>query len=226
MSAKWREQLRAGNINYADKKRLLDTGILDYSKEIAGIEKGNINLSKLTGVTPKTINQTIREDLVPAIMNGDQEKANDILELVNHVIKNETAATLINPRRGIGYIIVSPFGNKRKERGLSKQSKHIRRALTARHEINELILGQRAVKENNHSRLYLFCGSHMSPEIIIRESHDISIFSEEVKAQERTIRIYETFEFWKAGAEYGFSVPKKIAKKMMKKWSDLKKWPE
>lgn len=219
MSAKWREQLRAGNINYADKKRLLNAGILVYSKEVAGIEKGNINLSKLTGVTPKTINQTVREDLVPAIMNGNQEEANDILELINQVIEEETAATRISLRGGYNYIIVSPFYNKKIERGLSEQSKHILRTLTTRHEINELILGKRAAKEKDISRLYLFCGAHISPEVIIRESHDISVFSEELKAQQRTFRIYEIFEFRKAGAEYGCSIPKKIAKKMMKEWA-------
>ena len=214
MSAKWREQLRAGNINPTDKQRLLDTGILDYSKETLGIEKGNINLSKRIGITPKNIFRTVIEDLVPAMVKGDTRAKLDITSLLNIVIKYNTSAAKINKETKCSYIIISPYYDS-VIKGVKKENKRAARALSTRHELNETIIGQKILKKNTRS-IFLFCGSHISPEVITRESYILPMFPTEIKETIEKYRFDEKIVFHNQGVEYGYSVSRKVEKIMVK----------
>lgn len=217
MSAKWREQLRAGNINSADKKRLLDNGILNYSKEASGLEKGNAILSKKHGLFPKNLRQLVNEDLVPAIKAGDRIATGRLLKVMKSTMDNWSPAGMIGETTETSFVLYSPYFNNI-TKNLAGEALRGMKALCIRHELNEILCAQKLLLSGITHVVY-FCNSHISPEVITKESYDISMLCPEVQNKMDGYRIFENHYLKVFGASYGKTIPKKITKRLIKEFT-------
>lgn len=142
-AARWKRVLRAGGLDTGDKGRLLRSGVLDFGKEISGLERGTEELAKKRGFTIRRAGgKELKEGVRGLIKEKDPKKL------------LETAQTGLVAARGGGYAAmpaastayVSPrFSPLRAGKG-NEEAQRALEALATRHEIDELITGQEALR--------------------------------------------------------------------------------
>lgn len=139
---RWKQLLRAGELGAKEVKRLTGSGVLNYGKELAGLERGNIALQRHLG-TPA---RTIRGALAHGVKTSLKEKTPQALA------ENVFQATRTPELGGLSAFF---FGGRPslvksktffKAPGSTKEVRRATDALTLRHELDEVRSGLRQLK--------------------------------------------------------------------------------
>lgn len=142
---RWKQVLRAGGLGAEDVGRLLKGRVLDYGKEISGLERGTEAIAKKHGYT-------IRRANLGELKSGVKE----LIQKRDPTRLKQTARTGILGAQGGGGLAVGELsgptaymatGLSPVTKGLKGEARRGAEALLTRHEIDELRVAERAARK-------------------------------------------------------------------------------
>lgn len=133
--------MRAGQIGADDVARLKDRGLLNYAKEVAGLERGNKALTERLGVPVQRLRDVLKDDVIGGLKSKDSLRAAAGATDALMTPQFGGAATFMRPQgpsRIVHSTTIDPLS-----KGLKGEARRGARAVTLRHELDELALAKR-----------------------------------------------------------------------------------
>lgn len=202
---RWKDEV--GGLSPEAHQRLVDSGVLDYNRELNGLERGTENLFNAHNTVRS--NYTNPEDLGKVIYGNlkDSDYVNSLAK-VNYTSTKDLANSIAEGQAAGGYNYSSLGVNANKaphhnkgisltdqslpyagNRNLTDFDKRYIDAIVERHEADEIRHGiasqknpMRRVSFGNHDiGTTAVVGGHLSPKVVMRESANVAPAPENVK---------------------------------------------
>jgi len=187
-AAKWRTMLRLGELGPAEIARLQNASrpgnqgkLLDYAREIAGLERGNTALSKAVGIPIQGVSaRQALKDVVGGVRKAVKGEPKPFSELRHQVLGGMLARMGGGARNvpGLGRVYVQK-GVGHIGKGLKGQDSRAMTAAASRHELDEVRAGRKwsdrflSGKKDKADVFETFKTPKTIPEKILNKQNDI-----------------------------------------------------
>jgi hypothetical protein len=145
-ASRWRQAMRAGGLGADDVARLKDRGLLNYAKEVAGLERGNAALARKLDVPVQRLRDVVKDDIVGGIRKKDYLRTamgvTDAIQAPQAGGAVGVVRSIPGGSRVIHSSTINPAG-----KGLKGEALRGQRALMRRHELDEVRAGQKLVQQ-------------------------------------------------------------------------------
>lgn len=136
IAVRWKEVMRAGGVDAGDVSRLRGSGLLDYGKEISGLERGTQRMADQLGVHQQEFKPRSLVRQAWSAIRGDKGAKQDLIDQGSALFQGGLGGGYVaNP--GSNTVTFAPSVSPLLK-GLKGQARQGADALAKRHEIDEI----------------------------------------------------------------------------------------